>query len=533
MSKKRTVDPKERILNIFLKLLKAKRMTPSRMELAKAGVTKDQYRHHFGTIVNLREAARLKSPEAFDNVVDEKVFTPQNRKKIKAEAKNYTKFVITTAVTGMPVHTDFYKNLKFYCEKNNAKLLILASSDPAAVGGFELDGALSGESIVLEDLDLNDNLFISTFKTSAKQVNPLTGIRRIGQREKSMIIASPKQFLEFVPIANDKLSHALMTTGAITLPKYVTERYMSQRTAYIAEFDHKMGAIVVELDGNKLFHFRQLQAEYGTGYFIDNGVYYKINKTEIVRPEALVLGDIHVGSTNEEMQKSTDEQIKLLKPKRVFLHDLFDGASCNHHEAMNLLSKAEKTYDQLSIESELKMVKEYLDNMRKKHPSVNEWIIVRSNHDEFLDRYLNGGEYVHDAINSSICHKLALAKLDGAMALEAGLELVGLKKDKLKFLRINDSYRIVGIEHGVHGHLGMNGQRNPQNSSLEIAYGAITAGHSHTAGILREVFRTGTSTNFRIGYNNGASSWTQTNSTTYHNASRQLLHCINGKWRSK
>lgn len=531
MSKKKPVDPKLNIINIFVRLLKIKRMTPSRMELAKAGVSKDQYRHHFGTVANLREAARLAHPEAFDNVIDEKVFTPQNIKRIKSESKKFQRFVITTAVTGMPVHAAFYKNLKYYCQKNNAKLLILASSDPAANGGFELDGALSGESIVLEDLELNSNLFISTFKTSAKQVNPLTGIKRIGQRERSMIIASPKQFLEFVPIANDKMSHALMTTGAITLPRYITERYMSQRTAYIAEFDHKMGAVVVELENNKLFHFAQIQAEYGTGYFIDDGIYYKVNKTEPVRPEAMVLGDIHVGAGTEEVDKINDAQIKKLRPKRVFLHDLFDGRSCNHHESMNFLSRAKKTFDQLSIESELKMNKEWLENMRKKHPYVNEWIVVRSNHDEFLDRYLNGGEYVKDAINSSICHKLALAKLDGAMPLEAGLKLLGLKMDKIKFLRINDSYRIAGIEHGVHGHLGMNGQRNPGNSSLEIAYGAGTFGHSHTSGILRDIFRVGTSTSLRQGYNNGASSWTQANAATYHNASRQLLHNINGKWR--
>lgn len=177
------------------------------------------------------------------------------------------------------MHKEFYANLKFYCKENNAKLLILASSDPAAVGGFELDGVLAGESLVLSDLELNSNVFISTFKTSAKQINPLTGLRRLGQREKSMIVASPKQFLEYVPIANDKMSHALMTTGAITRPQYMSERYMSQRTAYIAELDHKMGAIIIEIEDDKLFHFRQIQAEYGTGFFIDNGLYYKKTKT--------------------------------------------------------------------------------------------------------------------------------------------------------------------------------------------------------------------------------------------------------------
>lgn len=531
MSKK--VDPKANILKVFAKLIKAKRMTPSRTELHKAGITQDMYRHHFKTIAGLKEAARVAFPEAFIGLIDETVFTPKNIKKLKAEAKVFKRFVVTTAVTGMPVHKAFLKNLKAYCEKNEAKLLILASSDPAAKGGFELDGALADESLVFSDLELNSNVFISTFKTSAKQVNPLTGIKRIGQRERSMIVASPKQFLEYVPIANDKMSHAIMTTGAVTLPKYVTDRYMSQRTAYIAEFDHTMGAIIVEIESDKHFHVRQIQAEYGTGYFIDNGKYYKLGRVETVRPEALVLGDIHVGSTSDKVIASTDEIIAELKPKRVFWHDLFDGVSINPHEAHSLLSRAKKTYEQLSLESELKMVGAYITSMKKKHPYVEEWVVVRSNHDLFLDRYLDGGDYVKDAINSRICHKLATEKLDGEIPLKAGLKLVGCNLEKVTFLKINDTYRIAGIEHGQHGHLGMNGQRNPGNSSLEIAYGPGTFGHSHSAGILRQVFRVGTSTFMRIGYNNGASSWTNTCSPTYPNGSRQLINDINGKWRLK
>ncbi|NBU05658.1 MAG: hypothetical protein EBT39_04850 [Sphingobacteriia bacterium] len=117
------------------------------------------------------------------------------------------------------------------------------------------------------------------------------------------------------------------------------------------------------------------------------------------------------------------------------------------------------------------------------------------------------------------------------MPLQEGLKMVGLNQSKITFLSINDSYRISGIEHGVHGHLGMNGQRNPGNSSLEIAYGSGTFGHSHSGGILRDIFRVGTSTEMRLGYNNGASSWTNTCCPTYKNGSRQLINDINGKWR--
>lgn len=520
---------KDKIVKIYTAIVIKKKMTPTRLDLANAGVTKDMYRHHFITLDKLKEFCRATNPEAFKNLLDEAVFTPKVLSSLKKEAAKYTNFVITTAVTGMPIHKLFYNNLKDYCKRNKALLLILPTSDPA-VKGWELDGLLANEKVVFSDLALNNNLFISSFKTSAKQTNPLTGIKRIGQRERSTIVASPKQFLEYVPIATDKLSHALMTTGAITLPNYRSaEKYMSQRTAYIAEFDHKMGAIVVNIKDQETFQFRQIQAEYGTGAFNDLGINYSNGAVKDSTPEALVLGDIHVGSTDPVVQRVTDNIIQTLKPKRVILHDLFDGESVNHHIDHHLITKAKRT---LTLEGELILVKDYLESMKKKHPAVQEWVVVRSNHDDFLDRYLQTGDYVQDSVNSKIAHKIALCKLENSsMALEQGLKIVGLNTSKITFLKISDSYKIVGIELGCHGHLGLNGSKGASNAALEVGYGPGIYGHSHTAGILREVYRVGTSTNLRLSYNHGASSWTQTHCLLYKNGSRQLLNIIKGNYK--
>ena len=529
--KEKTNPAKDKALNTFIKVFLKKGMTPTLSELKEAGLNKEMVKHHFGNLIKLKKEAREKYPQHFLNTVDESIFTEENLEKTQKEIKKYKKFVITTAVTGMSVHEGFLKSLKLYCKENEAKLLILPTTDPAATAGFELDSRLAGESVVVQDTDLNSNIYISTFKTSAKQINTLTGLKRMGKREKSTIVAGTKFFLEFVPIANDSTVHALMTTASCTLPEYQTERYMSQRTAFIAQMDHKIGAIVVEIENDKIFHFRQIQAS-ANGSFFDNNKHYngKITQT---RADSMTLGDIHVGFTSKDVMKANDEQIAFFKPKVVFNHDLFDGTSVSHHIAHSFLTKAGFTPDQLSLEQELRMVKDYLEGMKKKHPYVEEWVIVRSNHDDFIDRYLESGRYVEDSINSLIAHRIAIKKLEGeTIGLRAGLELVETDLSKITFLGINDSYKISGIENGVHGHLGLNGQRNPGNSSLEIAYGAITAGHSHSAGILRDVFRTGTCTDKRIGYNNGASSWTNTNCVQYPGGARQLINTINGKWKA-
>lgn len=526
------MSPKEKIIKIYTEFLKAKKMSPSRADMLSRGITRDMIKHHFGSITKLKDLIRDTTPEAFKDIVDDTVFTPKAINSLRKEVKKYKRFVVTTAVTGMPVHMGFYNNLKFYCEKNDAKLLILLSSDPAAMGGFELDGVLAGESFVFDDVALNDSLFISTFKTSAKQVNPLTGIARIGQRERSMIIASPKQFLEYVPIANDKASHALMTTGALTLPMYKTERYMSQRTAYISESDHCMGAIIVEIEDNKYFHVRQVQAEHKSGYFIDLGKYYLINRVETVRPEAIVFGDWHTGSTDPIVRATSFQMLKDLKPKRLFLHDVFDGISINPHMSNAYLTKAGMG-DQLSLGKELLKNAEELTAIEKAGKDVKEILIVASNHDDFLSRYLQSGEYIKDAQNSLLAHELALGKAKGKNPFEEGVKLFGFKGKRTKWLKISDSYKICGIEHGSHGHQGLNGQKNPPNSSLEKAYGIGVFGHSHSPGILRGIYRTGTSTYMRLGYNQGSSSWGNAHVITYSNGSRQLVGIFNGKYKLK
>lgn len=517
---------------VYNYIIKNKRI-PSRSALKSIGINKDQYRRQFTTIQEMISAVKAKHPDVADYIFTaEDIFTPEMVKKVNELVQTNDRFVVTTAVTGMPVHEGLYASIKNYCKRKNAVLLVLPSTDPAASVPFEMDALLKDEGIVVKDIELNKNLLLSTLRTSAKQINTLTGLRRIGEREKSMVVASPKQFIEYVPVLNSESNHALMTTGSITTPEYLsTDRYMSLRTAWLADQDQEMGAMIIEVVDKKYFHFRPIQAT-EEGSFTDLGISYLPNGSiEKSCPEAIVLGDIHVGSIDRNVYKSTNKILKKLKPKRVFFHDLFDGVSCNPHMSMQNLTKAQLK-DKLSIEAEIKIVKSYLETMKRKHPYVEEWIVVRSNHDLFLDRYLDSGDYVTDATNFEFCHELVLKKMrDGEIPLKAGLELVGANLEKITFLDEDSSYKVCGYECGQHGHRGLNGQRNPGNSSLEIAFGKGVFGHSHTGGKLRKILRVGTSTRYKLGYNKGASSWTHTLAIIYPDGTAQLINDINGEWK--
>jgi hypothetical protein len=529
-------NKKASILGKYARLAKSLRRDISLADIQKLGVTRDMISHHFGSLSALDKEARETHPDKFFDVSVDSLYSPKSLNTLRNKVDGANRFVITTAVNGCEVHNAFYASLQNYCKVNKAQLLIVVSSDPAsnlAVHGRKwgtISAKLQNETIVLEDTRLNSNVFISTIKLSAKSIDPTTGLGRIGQRNGTFIYASPKQRLRPVPTSNTKLPHFLMTTGAITEPNYNTELYMSQRTAYIAENDHVLGAVVVEVVDDQIYHFRQIQAN-AKGKFYDLGKEYSGESVKDVRPEAFVLGDWHSGSTDPDARRAWEEISLLVKPKRIILHDAFDGLSINHHEDHQQLLKAKRAEaGQLSLGSEIKGLAEDLSDLLE---LTDELVVVKSNHDVFLERYLQSGKYVEDHHNHRLALKLASAHLDGHDPIKFGVAEHFKKKDrwnKVTWLRIDNDYKIEGIQCGAHGHLGSNGARGSLQA-MEAAYGNSVSGHTHSPEILRGAWQVGTSSLLKLEYNRGASSWLHSSCLIYPGGSRQLINAIEGDWR--
>jgi hypothetical protein len=427
--------------------------------------------------------------------------------------------------------SSFYETLKIYCSANNAKLLVLTVENPAT--NFQndygtIDKLIQNETFIFEDIQLNNNLFISNIKLGARQIDPLTGLNRIGSREGSFIFGSPKQRMKPVPTGDGQIPRCLMTTGCITLPAYIHDNYMSKRTAYIANADHIMGAIIVEIEDECMFHFRQIQAA-EDGSFEDLLHSYSVDEIKDSDVEAIVLGDIHVLELNETVDKVSEDIINELQPKRIFLHDVFNGYSISHHEKNDIITRALKTQESgLSLSREFTEVANYLN---KKAELVEEIIIVKSNHDEFLNRYLKECRYKDDPENHYLALYLAISAMDGEDVIKVGCEMHGLTAKNIKFLKRDESYKICGIECGNHGDKGSNGSRG-NASHMDIACGNSISGHSHTPEILRGAYVVGTSTDLRLSYNTGFSSWINTHCVVYKNGQRQLINIICGKWKT-
>ena len=494
-------------------------------------------RHHFGTILNMKEKCRESHPNTFKNIVDETLFNKKNYEKLKDATKPFKRFVVTSAVTGCKVHKRFAQSVLNYCKKKNAMLLIIPITDPASKAGWTLDpfiGELVDKklaSVVFSDLELNSNIFISSIRMSSKQIDPTTGLDRIA-KDRSFIYGSPKQRLKFIANETNSLPKAAMGTGAITLSDYDTEHYMSKRTAYLAQEDHKIGALIVETPSNKKYHFRQIQAEKQSGNFVDLGNYYKPNsKREKLDAELIKLGDWHTGDTCPVAKKAWSELVKKVKPNYIFMEDIFDGKCINHHEEKKLILQAQKAQvGKLNLESELKLVANELKELVK-WPK-KQVIITYSNHDDFLARWLNSGNWIKSFENVGIASELVKSMLEGKMPLQMGVEkyLDEATKKKLRWLKLDESFILNGIEQGVHGHKGPDGSRGSLQN-LEKSYTACNVAHRHSPAILRDAWQAGTSTVLSLEYTSGASSWVNASIVQYPNGGRQIINSIKGVWR--
>lgn len=528
-------EKKLEILEIYAELVREGSLFPTRADMFSKGITRDAIRHYFINMSRLRHEAKNEFPDDFHGVLSVEDYTSDDYlSKLEKLVSSKKRFIITTAVSGQEVHQGFLDSIDGYCEKNDAELLLIPCHDPAHNLDNEIEWHMDDPLVdyywIFSKLALNSNIHISDIMVTAKQINPTTGLGRFVQGQGSAVFGSPKQSLEFVSVSKIKYPHALMSTGAITLPNYKTSKGNSLRTAWIADHDHKVGAIIVEIQNDKIYHFRQIQAD-EKGGFCDLGKYYLKNTVKKVKSK-LVIGDYHAGQHSESAEKAWLEVQKIANVDEVILHDLHNGLSTNHHDANKMVTQARRAAKgQLDAKKELGITGSVLNLWTS---IVDKVTVTKSNHDEFLERWLDEARFAKDPYNFQVGCKLADAMCDSKDPLVVGLELYGNLKypNKINWLKRDQDYRIFGIEAGAHGDVGPNGSKGSK-ASLERAYGRATIAHSHTAGILREIFQVGTTSLFDLEYNRGASSWMHCSCLHYENGQRQLINSINGEWHLK
>lgn len=437
------------------------------------------------------------------------------------------RYIVTAAQAGARPHKGFQDALCAYADYIGAKIIVAPINGAYKEEELHPEIIENGDYFITNSYEFNQHFELADVPVRAQQIRPTTGLSRFVQHHRSAVIAAPKQHMEVRPTSNVELPKILTTTGAMTQPNYK----LHTRIGNIAQRDHTLGALIVEVDGD-WFQYRHISADTrGTFHDIDTRVDAKGNITK-ARPDAVVLGDWHTGQTDPEVREATYEMLKTLNPKYVVVHDVFDGYSISHHEQNQLINKSVKARDgRLNLSDELREVGEEIQGFYERIGKDGQVVIVKSNHDEVIDRYLQEARFATDPENFYLSCQLGVAKMEGRDPLREGVELVHGDFGKyVKWLGRDEDFKVRGWQLGAHGDLGGNGSRGSVTQQQDN-YGKSIVGHRHSPSIRGDAWCVGTSTKLKLDYNRGPSSWMHTHALLHPNGRPQLINIMDGKYR--
>jgi hypothetical protein len=225
--------------------------------------------------------------------------------------------------------------------------------------------------------------------------------------------------------------------------------------------------------------------------------------------------------------EKTLELLKHINPSNVVLHDVFDGLSINHHESKDPFIQYKREVDGTNS------LKKEVDAMLEGLLSFKEYntVIVRSNHDDFLDRWLKDTDWrkTHTMKNSVEYMEYSALILKGIAPNGVIPYLINQKFPNFITLGRSDSYVVNNWELGQHGDIGSSGTRGSLIQFRKLNT-KIVVGHYHSPGRKDGALAVGTSTKLRVNYNLGASGWLQSHVLIHDNGKAQHINFINGEF---
>lgn len=451
---------------------------------------------------------------------DSEIFQKAKTKAV-SESKYY---IITSAQNATKIHTSFWKNIVAYSDFLDAEIEVIPIRYKNPTSMFQdlpndwWDSSLR-DYMIANRHNIHRNLTIAAdLKTQPTASMPLSGIEGL-TKEDSCIIGHPRQHFVTIPTLEKYNPKFILSTGSVTL-----ENYTDSKNGKKGEFHHTFGFVIVEIKDEETFYIRQVSANkngsfYDLDYFVENE---KVNKTKCI--DAMVLGDLHLGHTCEYALSQTYEMLNRFQPKNILIHDIMEGSSISHHEKKDPFIALNRELDgSWDIEEEIKLSLDFLDTVIEYNP-----VIVRSNHDDFVDRWLMDNDWRKEK-NKYAYLKYSKLKADGL--LNKGILPYNIEQKfgkKVLCLTEDDSFKIKGVELAVHGHIGNAGSRGTASQFKRLNTKLIT-GHTHSPLKLDNLLTVGTLTKLRIGYNKGLSNWFNSNAIVHKNGKSQLILIFKNK----
>ena len=473
-------------------------------------LTREEYRK-LDTLVSSTEIEKMWG--TWTNFVDKAVQVTEIERKPIQRIVNKDKVVITSVQDGTEINLDVLETLEFYCKQNKAELIILWGRPLSKYDSFAEKDFNRIKDYLATDVVFNKDpsIIIHDYTISPYSKNPLMNLDKLSTKARMIITGSTKQYMQVLAYKQEDLPRIAYTTGTISDISYGD----SVSRQLDAEFN-TFGAVVLEKNHQGIYYPRNLI--YKNNEIRDLNKTYTKNSVKSTEISTIVLGDIHFPEEDKDELARVVTFINDYNIKNVILHDVASWESINHHESYNFLDKVvNKTEDTASLSDEYNAVSQKLKKLSQDLKNQNIYI-VHSNHDDFITKWLNDGNFVKDSTNAIFGAQLFIAYNEGKSIYSSFDEL-----ENVTFLESNCKFELEGFQLGEHGDKGLSGSRGNTKIFTKTFEKAVT-GHTHSPMIFENSVVVGTNSMLRLRYNQtGFTNWAHANVILHKNGTYQML----------
>lgn len=450
-----------------------------------------------------------------------------------SEKKTY---VITSAVSNVPVHDKCLKVLQEVTTFYNAELVVVPIKYNHQHNVVNVWDSKIKQYMCKKNLALNENLTLNArVNINPTAVRPLSGLE-VYCGESSGIFAHSKLEVKGVPTPLDELPKLMYTTGTVTCSIFSPTK--AGEKGYAA---HSLGGLIVEVVDNKIFHIRHLI--YAQDIICDLGFKFTTEGVEVNTVKGLVLGDAHFKFIDPKVYSAIflgeESLIKQVRPSHLVWHDLLDFYAGSHHHKLDPFQRTIKHEQKHNdIGKEVKACLNFIKMTSKRHNAKN--IIVGSNHHDHLDRWLKETDWRTDEVNARFYLETAIKKLNATKFIDGygtsskgAFEVLAEEQWQdvdYEFVYDDKSYIVGKTRVNFHGDKGANGSKGSAMQYGRSGFKYFT-GHTHSPGVVDNCWTVGTMRYLNAEYVRGLSSMLNTMGLIYENDTHALINIIEGRFQ--
>lgn len=365
----------------------------------------------------------------------------------------------------------------------------------------------------------NDVLISADSRIVPTAKMPLEGFESLASSN-NLVLGHPRIHYKVLPRFKHQNIRTMNTTGSCTL-----KQYSKSKAGDVAFIHHSYGFTIIEKKEDGVCYKPRCVKANSDGSFTDLIYYVDKNGVKTVKSsKGMIIGDIHHAQVDDDKMRETKEIIQQINPKDIILHDVFDGYSLNPHVEKDFFFKKKRIKDgAYLVRNEVDNTISFIDSFKNMLPVSSNLILVQSNHDDFIDRWINNYDWKKDLHNSETYLEYAAIQQNADLTKYGNIFGYLVSEHGIKYITNSESYFIGEYQVGHHGDNGINGAKGSTESFKRLNQ-KMVHGHSHSPKIIDGVTCVGVSCKIWQYYNSkGLSSWCHADAIIHDSGKVQLI----------